>query len=731
MVTEPESPTRLAFGPFELNLATEELSRGGIRTRLSGQPFQILRLLLGHPGEVVTRDQLREQIWREGTFVDFEHGLNAAMNKLRRALGDSADNPRYIETLPGRGYRFIGALNQRPPTPLPAVPTSASAPEVSTSAPSTRFFRPTPWLITAAIAILGVGIWSLLAFLRGATDAPNTAIQFVISPPPGAYFTPPISRQSFAISPDGTRLAFTATDSSGTRIWLRDLSSPELRPIPGTEGAWAVFWSPDGRSIFYSVKKTLRQADLDTNFTRTFATLPDMAMSGAWRSNDDLLAYLGPHHSYEISTTTGNVREVPGADLRWAQFIPGTDRYIHVIYDPAAAHYRAFVSDFTTHQSTPLMDTDSRVQYARPQQPGEPGYLLFIRAGTLLAQPFDTNRQQLTGEPFPLAQNIVYFSPSASACFSVSTNGVLVYQRGYPLSELRWYDREGHVISSAHPAPFSGTVRMSPDGRRVAADVWSPDSGTRDIWIFDDNGKESRRLTYPPSVYVRPIWSPDGKHLAFGTSRTSAPWLATLSSDESGKEQPLTSQPQHQIQIPTDWSRDGRFIVYDSNLGEEEREVWLFDTNTHTIVPLLQSGGSQWGAAFSPDNRQIAFISDESGRPEVYVQSFEASPAPHVIGDRKQISHDGAWLVRWRPDGHELFYVASDAHLYAAQIERGSPIGEPKALFQLPGNPQYGTPTDLQFDVAPGAKRFVVTTAASAAAPEFSVIQNWQSKLRH
>jgi len=731
MATQPQPQIPLAFGPFEVNPAADELLRDGIRLRLPGQPFQILLLLLARPGEVVTREELRDRIWKEGTFVDFEHGLNAAMNKLRRTLGDSADNPRYIETIPGRGYRFIGALKNRLPAPqLPAIPPPPPAPP----APRRFYLLAFTWAWAAIATCLA--IWGAAKLFKKSPPTLAPVVQFVISQPPGTFFSAPISRQSFAISPDGKRLAFTTSGVDGSRVWIRDLAKGDSQPIPGTEGAWTVFWSYDSRSLYYSVKRNLRLADLEAGVTRSFTSLPAMTGSGTWRSRDDLFLYAGSPFSYEISTTTGTLKQLPDIDLRWAQFLPGSDRFIHILYDPAIEHYRTIATDLTTHQSTLLMETDSRVQYAPPRQSGEPGHLLFIRGGTLLAQSFDAAHLRLIGEPFPIAQNVIYYRPTGSACFSVSANGVLVYQTGFPLSELRWYDRAGRVVGVSHPQPFSGTVRLSHDGRHAAADVFS-DSGARQVWIFDENGKESHRLTYPPAAFRRPVWSPDGQRIAFGFSHTSGPMLAEISTDESGSVQQfltgdaLKQVPDNQIQIPTDWSRNGQFIAYDTSLGESEREVWLLDTTTNKITPLLQNGSSQWGAAFSPDGRQAAFISDESGRPEVYVQSFEPSPAPRLTGERRQISRDGAWLVRWRPDGHELFFVGTDSYLYSSTIASNSAIGSPNALFQIPGKPQYGTPTDLQFDVEPGGQRFVITTAASAPPPDFTVIQNWQDRFSH
>jgi eukaryotic-like serine/threonine-protein kinase len=505
-----------------------------------------------------------------------------------------------------------------------------------------------------------------------------------------------------------------------------------------------VFWSPDSRSIFYSVKRVLRQVSVETGATRDVATLPWMVMDGTWRGDgrkdgsegEDLLyVWAGPADAYEVSAKTGAARAIAVKGFRWAQFLPDGRHFLHVDFDPAIERYRAVLTDYTTGASTALLESDSRVEYAPPRREHEPGHLLFVRGGSLLAQAFDTERLRLIGEPQQLAQNIVYFKPSASACFSVSENGVLVYQSGFPVSELRWYDRTGKVISSTKEAAFSGTVRVSPDGQRAAADVWTPASGVRDVWVFGEDGA-SRRLTYPnpPTVHVRPVWSPDGTRIAFGMSHTSAPRLAAVSTDESAKEALLVNgdagrQPDGALQIPTDWSRDGRYIAYDTSLGEEEREVWLLDVKAGKIWPLLKSGASHWGAAFSPDGRKIAFVSDESGRPEVYEQDFAAEPTPHVVGEKRQVSRGGGWLVRWRPDGHELFYLGVDARMYAVPLEHGVASGDAQALFQVPGEPQYGTPTDVQFDVAPGGQRFVITTAGSAAPPEFVVVQNWQQVL--
>jgi eukaryotic-like serine/threonine-protein kinase len=728
---------RYQFGPFELDTEAGELRKHGLPIRIQNQPLQVLRALLDRADQVVDREDLRQAVWANDTFVDFEHGLNAAMNKLRRALGDSAESPRYIETLSGRGYRFIGPVkNHHQPVP------SESRLEPASIGARLKIPRTSPprvvWLPGMVVVVSVVfGIWGLLTIRADRhIEIVRPVTQFAIPSPAGTVFAPPISHQPFAISPDGTRLAFTASGPNGTAVWVRELSSLEMHSVPGTDGAWAVFWSLDSRSIFYSVKRILKQANLDTGSTRSVATLPFLAGFGAWRPDGNLLLYLGPQTSYDLQVGTGALRKVTGGDFRLPQVLPHTGRILHVADDPASGRWRAQVTDLAGARSTPLMDTDSRVQYVPSIRRAESGSLLYVRGGTLLVQSFDADRLRLAGQPFPILQDIIFFGPSAQACFSVSDNGVLVYQSGWPNSELKWYDRAGRVVGTVgRPAPYVGSLRISHDGRKVAATVWNPDNGRSDVWLFDLHGSQSRRLTYPPASHYRPVWSPTGQRITFGVSRTGPPRLAMIESEPAGGEQQILNRaPQdqasrlNQIELPTDWSRDGRFIAFDTGLGEEEQEVWLLDTAHGDIVPLLRGEYAQWGSAFSPDGRRIAFVSTESGRPEVYVQGFDGTPSPRVVGKKGQVSKEGGWIERWRPDGRELFYVGLDNWLYAVAAAEGSPLGDPKPLFQIQGNLQYGTTSDFQFEVSADGQRFLMSTTGAVKPPAFTVIEGWQEK---
>ena len=599
-----------------------------------------------------------------------------------------------------------------------------------------------PTLILTALAALTALLLAgavLIWLPRPAPQPPARVTQFDIAPPPDSIFAPPVGRQPFAISPDGQRLAFTAVGAKGTQLWMRDLASPEMHALPGAEGAVSVFWPPDSRSVFFSTRQTLLQLNLETGSGRSVAALPFPAQFGAWRANGDLLLYLGLGAIYELHSGDGSLQKLdPGTGMRWPQFLPGSNRIVYVTCDPARHLCRGMASGYLSRDAVPLMETDSRVHYAPPRRAGEPGYLLFMHEDNLLAQPFDSDRLRLVGEAFPIAQKLLYYGPTLATAFSVSDNGVLVYQAGFPITELNWYDRGGKVVGRAgSPAQHWGNVRLSRDGQRVAATVWSPQTGGAGVWIITASRSESLRLTYPPEVHRRAVWSPDGVHLALGASADAhtGPRLAILDLTAGGTQHVFAdtlppgqaAKLTHFANLPTDWSSDGRFVALDDGVGSEVQKALLADVLGHSVTPLLEDKFPQWGIAFSPDVSRIAFVSTESGRPEINVQGFAPSPGPHLVGERRQVSRDGAWQVRWRADGRELFYLGLDNELYVVPV-KGAEFGDPRPLFRIAGVSQCGTTRDFQFDVSPDGQRFILPTTGSAPPPPFTVVENWLEK---
>jgi serine/threonine protein kinase len=308
--------------------------------------------------------------------------------------------------------------------------------------------------LAASILLVALLAGSLLLiwFRRPAIEAPRQVIQFDISPPAGTIFAPTITRQSFAISPDGKRLAFTATGVNGTNVWIRELASGDMHAVPGTEGVWSMYWAPDSRSILFTVRTTLKQANLDTGTWRTVAEIPFVPIFGTWRPNGDILLYTGPGEIHELRPSDNNLRMGPViAGLRWPQFLPGGDRLIYAAFDSTSKQVHAMTVDYAHPQPLMLMQSDSRPLYSAPLHSGEPGWLLFIRRGDLLAQRFDADLLRLSGEPMPVARNVIYFSPNMGGSFSVSENGVLAYQADFPKSEMKWYDRSGNEVGKVGP----------------------------------------------------------------------------------------------------------------------------------------------------------------------------------------------------------------------------------------------------------------------------------------
>jgi hypothetical protein len=286
--------------------------------------------------------------------------------------------------------------------------------------------------------------------------------------------------------------------------------------------------------------------------------------------------------------------------LRWPQFLPGGDRLVYTAFDKQLQQSRAMVADYPGDKPALLMQTDSRVQYAPPLRPGESGHLVFIHAGSLLAQPFDADRVRLAGEALPIAQNVIYYRPNLAAAVSISETGVLVYHAGFPNAQLKWYDRNGNEAGEVRrPSLYWGNVRISGDGRRIAATVWN--DGAPGIWIFSVSGRESRQFTFFPEIHRRPVWSPDGTRLAFGkVPDHGSPRLVTLDSTGNGTPEDFAgeSPSDHTQGIPTDWSPDGRFIVFDDGVGEEQRLVWIANLASRTYRPFLKNSFPQMGSSF-------------------------------------------------------------------------------------------------------------------------------------
>jgi len=412
----------------------------------------------------------------------------------------------------------------------------------------------------------------------------------------------------------------------------------------------------------------------------------------------------------------------------------------HILYvrrDVRTGHYRALVlrlRDFRTIAD--LVETDSRVLYAPSTSTPGKGYLLYVRAGNLLAHPFDPDSLRVSGEAMPIASKVYFFVPTGAADFSVSNTGALAYQSYVSRSQLAWVDRTGNQLATVGPGKINlKSARLSPDGQRLATAIYDIERGEQDLWIFDLNTNSGRRLSSERALRDAPVWSPDSTKVAFLHQADDMPPRVHLRG--VGENDTEETTPAGDFQMPTDWSPDGRFVAF-GNTGfprfanETQGDVWVFDlARNRKAIPLLTTRFHEANPAFSPDGKWLAFTSDESGRAEVYLQAFQSGDIPSLTGERYRVSGVGAQALRWRRDKEELFYLDFDGRVQAVPV-RLSPkpeFGPTTALFSITTEARAAIHSVLGFDVSADGKRFVVPVVSSAQASSLIVIQNWEALL--
>jgi Tol biopolymer transport system component len=355
-----------------------------------------------------------------------------------------------------------------------------------------------------------------------------------------------------------------------------------------------------------------------------------------------------------------------------------------------------------------------------------PGYLLLGREGALVAQPFDLERFQLVDEAFPIAQRIGA-SISMGCSFSVSSTGLLTYRPALT-TRLVWCDRSGREIESLGPPGADLWPSISPDRETVAVQRAEHSITSMrdpsDIYLLDASGDDSSRFTFHPSIDFCPIWSPDGKRIVFMSNRGGS--FDLYEKPSSGAGQPSVLQQSRQLMFPTDWSRDGKYIVLSSSGSAGDYDlVALSLVGGREMQPIVQTEFAEGDGQFSLDGRWLAYVSNETGRYEVYVQPFPTS------GGKWQVSNSGGFLPRWRDDGKELFYIAADQTLVSVEVTGKTTFeaGPPKSLFRTQLGFSWGLGGGgLRYAVGAGGQRFLVTTPVESP---LTVVTNWTAKLEH
>ncbi len=604
-------------------------------------------------------------------------------------------------------------------------------------------------LVAAALAI------PALRYLRETPPPPPPETRTEVS-------TPVTSRPTdFALSPDGRQIVFVASDEGVPRLWVRSLAATTAQPLKGTEGAIAPFWSPDGRSVGFFAGNALKRLDLGGSVAQTLAPVTT-GLGGTW-NGDGVIVFAGGLSLplTRVSASGGATATVTAlgqgqAGHHYPQFLPDGRQFLFVSSgaSDAAGVYLGALDGGVPTRLTPAdrsgVYLPSGVGRADPTSlagRATSGWLLWVRAGALVAQSLDVAKATLTGEPVTLAEAVAVGVFGQSAV-SVARTGLVAYRTGGGSSprQLTWFDRSGTARGTVGEAESSLIQpRVSPDGRRVV--VQRAVAGNTDLWLLD--GDRASRFTFDAATEVRPTWSPDGARIAFGSNRTGPFDLYQKLTSGAGVEERVLAS--NQIKTPSSWSADGRFLLFNSTDPQTSDDLWVVPmalrepqghpeqgrgmVGDRTPSLFLKTPFREAHGAFSPDGRWVAYQSNESGRDEVYVRPFvpptdatrAATTAPAPAGGQWQVSTAGGVHPVWRRDGQELYCLSPAGAMMAASIATGttpSP-GAPVVLFptRIVGGGVDGG-VGRQYDVAPDG-RFLINTELPGDAAPITLIQHW------
>jgi Tol biopolymer transport system component len=533
-----------------------------------------------------------------------------------------------------------------------------------------------------------------------------------------------------AVSPDGRRLAFIAYYEGRSLIWVRSLDSLSAQALAGTEGAQGVsslFWSPDSRFIGFFAEGKLKKIDASGGASQTLCDAQN-SRGGTWNRAGVILFSLGGNSLlYRVSAAGGQPTPVTTLDPsrferahRWPYFLPDGRHFLFFVSSTQPESGGIFVGSLDAKETKRLLPSILNAEYSPP------GFLVFLRNEMLMAQRFDADQLQLAGEPFPIAERVAYNIGIGRGSFSVSENGTLAFRSGGggQINQPIWFDRAGKQIGSLGAAGLYFTAGLSPDETRATVDRIDPQTGTADIWLFDLSSGIPSRFTTDPAGDSNSIWSPDGSRIVFHSSREGVRHLYQKTASGGGNEEVLLRT--NEEKIPDDWSSNGQFIVYESLNPKTKKDLWILPMSGNAqSFPFLQTQFNELQAQFSPDGKWIAYTSDESGAPEVYVQTFPAS------GSRWRVSSGGGCQPKWRRDGKELFYIAADMNLLTVDVKLGGTFtaSVPKPLYRT----RIFSLTDFRnhYAVSGDGQRFlIVSTIEETSVTPISIVVNWTAELK-
>ena len=682
-----EFSSNVRFGPFELDLRRRELRKEGRRIRLQEQPFQILKILLETPGEVVSREEIRERLWPDETVVEFDHSINAAIRRLRDALRDSADNPRYIKTIARQGYCFVGKAETEPAThagPIAVVPDAVVA-ENELKNPTAEDTPRGPgrplnprMIVTVLFVTVALIVWAGASYYRLGLHPQIAPLQPLVRLDVDLGNDPssdPNRGPDAILSPDGTRLVY----KSHSKLFTRRLDESQTTELPGTEGAQYPFFSPEGQWLGFFAGGSLKKVSIQQK--KVIPLCDGSGGNGAtWGEDGNII--LGSNFRLARLPSDGGT-PIPVTELgpgeivhRWPQILPGGKAVLF-------SAYRSLVGlDGATIDVVSLKD-GRRKTVVRGGTWGRylpSGHLVYINQGTLFAVAFDADRLEVQqGTPTPVLENVAYRADTGSAQIDFSRTGRLVYQSstvGTGLVTVQWLDESGNTRPLL-PVPGNYlSPTLSPDGRKLAL------SSAGDIWVYELGRGSMTRLTVGGG-YSNPLWTVDGRYLLFRAMSQRARGIWWIRTD--GMSQPQWVMQSNNLQVPWSFPADGKRLAFNELSPANIDDIWTVPVETGS--PGIRAGKPelflrtpfhQRAPTFSPDGRWMAYQSNESGRYQIYVKAF---PDGH---GKWQISDEAGTHPAWSPKGHELFFISGGVLMSVSYQAHGESfvVEKPRVWFE-------------------------------------------------
>jgi DNA-binding winged helix-turn-helix (wHTH) protein/Tol biopolymer transport system component len=716
-----QSDDVVAFGPFRLCAATRTLTREGDSVPLTSKAFDTLLVLVRNRDRVVEKEELVKLVWPD-TFVS-DDSLTHSVSVLRRALGDDSGQPVYIVTIPRRGYRFTSSVHVEHSASSEYERTaSVNTEETDTAAHSGRehqrpgervgFLRRQWWLAASLIVVaIGLAISWRLGPGTSTSGPSDRTIRFVQEAPPGQVIA-----SGAVLSPDGRHLAFVARERETGRpaLWVRSLDAPHATVLPGTDGAFRPFWAPDSEALGFFADGRLKRVGLQGQPPQTLADVGYHPSGGSWSQSGVILFSERQSRLYAVPETGGEkiaVTTLAGEREIAHQapfFLPGGREFLYFVLGSSPDISGTYLGSLDSPERVRVLDAScSAASFA------EPGYLLYVRDGSVVAHRFDRARRRLEGAPQSIASTRSETRTEMRVgAISASTNGILTFGGDTSMAQLTWFTRDGRNVGTIRsPSPLHNPT-LSPDGRYVAAD----DSGSNmSIWLVDLERGTPTRL----AEGVLPVWGPRGSDIVFTSRRVggSSDLVHRSIMGASTAESLLLRTPQ--MKIGGNWTDDNSYIIYTGSDPLTKLDLWTLSVADRKPIPFLQTPFNEMHGQVSPDGRWVAYASDESGAWEVYVQTF---PAP---GAKRTISVGGGAEPQWRRDGRELYYLAPDGTLMAVALSTSGDIfdaGRPVPLFRA------RIPADIitfrnHYAASRDGQRFLVD-AADDNEP-INVVVNW------